>query len=75
MFGTGINNGSCYWINHFSVDDYDTEGSEYILRELIFFKTFKERFEIVFHHLIKFHQKFLCDLFQYDISVIMLASW
>ncbi|CAM4622944.1 unnamed protein product [Leuciscus chuanchicus] len=28
----GINNGSCYWINHFSVDDYDTEGSEYILR-------------------------------------------
>nr|XP_021332756.1 voltage-dependent calcium channel gamma-4 subunit-like [Danio rerio] len=28
----GINNGSCYWINHFSVEDYDTENSEYILR-------------------------------------------
>ncbi|XP_067314459.1 voltage-dependent calcium channel gamma-4 subunit [Pseudorasbora parva] len=29
----GINNGSCYWINHFSVDnDYDTESSEYFLR-------------------------------------------
>ncbi|XP_051753509.1 voltage-dependent calcium channel gamma-4 subunit [Ctenopharyngodon idella] len=29
----GINNGSCYWINHFSVDnDYDTDSSEYILR-------------------------------------------
>ncbi|KAF4112066.1 hypothetical protein G5714_006861 [Onychostoma macrolepis] len=29
----GINNGSCYWINHFSVDnDYDTDSSEYLLR-------------------------------------------
>lgn len=83
MFGTGINNGSCYWINHFSVDnDYDTDSSEYILRELIFFITFKERFKI-FHH---FHQRlnydyichiyyyFLAQLFQYDISIIMLAN-
>ncbi|KAI2663420.1 Voltage-dependent calcium channel gamma-4 subunit [Labeo rohita] len=29
----GINNGSCYWINHFSVDDdYDADNSEYLLR-------------------------------------------
>uniref|UniRef100_A0A671M1Q0 Calcium channel, voltage-dependent, gamma subunit 4a n=1 Tax=Sinocyclocheilus anshuiensis TaxID=1608454 RepID=A0A671M1Q0_9TELE len=29
----GINNGSCYWINHFSVDnDYDTDSLEFLLR-------------------------------------------
>lgn len=33
-FLAGINQGSCYRINHFPDDnDYDTDSSEYLLRE------------------------------------------